>query len=138
MAGEKEEYTNVFDAASKLGKKKATEASKVPPAVQQKLTDEEMKESFDRCKKLYELIADTIDRALTEKKLSFSALEEYFNTSNNFNDEQWRLIQSEKKKVQQQLKELVAVRERSESKKAEKKETKPKSMQVKSRWISMR
>lgn len=150
MAEEKEVYKSIFDAASKLERKKAldkalTESRDDLSAVEEKaivMTDEEMNQRFEQCKQLHNLIADRLEEVFVKNNLTPTRLRDYFETPQNFTERQWRLIEQQKSTVKQMLSRLIphpiepASVEKSAEEKA--KEKRPTKMQVKSRWISMR
>lgn len=148
MGEEKEKYSSIFDAASKMQAKKTQkkaipkkeEEVEPPPAIKA-LTDEELGQAFDRCKKLHELIADTIQSAFAKKNITLHTLHNYFSLPRNFTSEQWRMIQEQKEEVEKQLQSLATHPAPTEEKPLQKpapSKQKPKSMQVKSRWLPMK
>jgi hypothetical protein len=147
MAQEKEKYSSIFEAASKLKKPKSVEDS----AAQKKeissgasapfgpMTDDEIKERYERCKELHNMIKDKLDNAFAQKNLTMKSIKEYFNSPQHFTDNQWRLIQEQKKEVEVELSKLVKDKAALEKGTKEKsKEARPKVMQTKSRWLPMR
>ncbi|MBS0654620.1 MAG: hypothetical protein JSR46_02485 [Verrucomicrobia bacterium] len=155
-------YSSIFDAVSRIEKdktvkketpKEAAQAEKKQVEKKQeerkgdRPTIEELKQAYNHYKELYKLLQQKIDDLLAKKKLTYRMIHNYFNSPRNFSSEQWRLIEKQKEEVERKLRELVPEhpQKRAESKdepqqekKAPKKEYKPKSMQVKSRWIPMR
>jgi hypothetical protein len=148
MTEEKEVYSSIFDAASRIEKKKSQKPTAAAPAEKEAepvkkpppLTDEEIKVQFEECTRLHNLLADRIELMLGVKKLTIRALREYFSTSRNFTANEWSLIQKQKNIIQSMLNKLVPFIQESGPKPAKGKsqEKAPKKMQVKSRWISMR
>jgi hypothetical protein len=136
MEDQKKKYSNIFEAASSAAKKQEA----APPIEKKPVSSiEEINERFARCKKLYELLADTVQSMLAKKQTSLEKLKAYFDNPANFSDANWRLIQQEKKMLEAKLNDLAAkklVPKASEEK--PKTERKPKSMQAKSRWMPMR
>jgi hypothetical protein len=148
MTEEKEQFRSIFDAASKLERKKAVhkalaeaeekrEAERKAP-----MTDEELLERFERCKQLHNVLADRMEKAFEESKLTPRMLKDYFDKPQNFTSEQWQIIQKQREVVDQMLAKLVKREEESEKAaapaEAKSKEKRPTKMQVKSRWIPMR
>lgn len=141
MVKDRKTYSGLFDAVSEMEqdksiKKEMGEAND---------SDVGLAQSFDRCKRLHQLMHDKVEQALSRNSLSPKMLSDYFSTPDNFTKEQWGLIEDQKEEVERQLHELVPVfetltDEEAAQKKiaAAKKEFKPKVMQVKSRWIPMR
>ncbi|MBS0637509.1 MAG: hypothetical protein JSS12_08350, partial [Verrucomicrobia bacterium] len=139
-----EKYSSIFDAASKIERKKAVEkalsdedaskAEKLPL-----LTNEEIAEKLEQYHKLHNFLADTLEQAFVKNNLSPKKLREYFSTSKNFSDEQWRLIQSERENIEGMLSKLLPSQlTKGEPSTQEKtKQKKPSKMQVKSRWMPM-
>lgn len=144
MTEEKEVYSSIFDAASRMEKKKShksPEPAKEAAAQEKKplLTDDEIQVQFEECKRLHNILADRIEEMLGRKKLTLRSLREYFNTAQNFTTKEWSLIQRQKELVQEMLTKLVPHEEEKQgSQKGKHEEKAPKKMQVKSRWISMR
>jgi len=153
MPKEKKIYTSLFDAVSeveqdktskKIASEKMDEERKEAADIPQ--SGEDIKESFDRYKKLYELMHDKVDQMLGQKQLTRRILSDFFSAPRNFSSQQWQMIQDQKEEVEKMLQELLPHREPSTEQKdeaagppkKEKKEYKPKVMQVKSRWIPMR
>lgn len=142
----KEKYSSIFDAVSKIERKKALEkvlstdanvsgvnAEKLPL-----LTNEEIAQKLDQYHKLHNLLADSLDQAYVKNNLSPSKLREYFSTPKNFSDEQWRLIQNEKANIDQMIMRLLPnPTTKSEGASPGSEEKRPKKMQVKSRWLPM-
>lgn len=143
----KEKYSSIFDAVSKIERKKAVEkvlssetvtsdsgAEKSPL-----LTNEEIAQKLDQYEKLHNLLADSLEQAFVKNNLSPRKLREYFSTSQNFSADQWRLIENERENIDQMLVRLLP----SPTTKAEgaskqgSEEKRPKKMQVKSRWLPM-
>lgn len=147
MTEEKEVYSSIFDAASRLERKKAVEkamseatALARPKEKQPLLSDEEIAEKFENYKKLHNLIADRLDEVFVRHNLTPRKLRDYFSSARNFTHEQWRLIEKQKTIVEEMLAKLVTHPDEGEVVKpsGEKtKEKRPQKMQVKSRWISM-
>src|SRR6266436_5769425 len=115
MAEEKKEvYSSIFDAASKLERKKAVEkalreaesetggALKATP-----LTNEEIAEKLDNYKKLHNLLADQIEQAFVKSNLTPRRLRDYFSTPQNFTTDQWRLIEQERETIDGMLARLI-------------------------------
>lgn len=139
MPHERESFSNIFDAASKLEKKSI---KKQEAAVENltELTDDELNARFDRCKELHNLMHDRIEKAFSDHRVTLSELRNYFDSPQNFSESQWRLIQEQKDEIKKQLKELVPTAAQKGKKPQEKSQTqkRPKSMQTKSRWMPMR
>ncbi len=141
----KEKYTSIFDAVSKIERKKAVEKvlsqetkhesaeAKLP------LTNDEIAEKLDKYEKLHNLLADALEQAFVKNNLSPRKLKEYFSTSQNFTLEQWRLIESERQNIDSMLTRLVPnphiIQKESDTDKS--KQKRPQKMQVKSRWLPM-
>jgi len=135
MAKDRDGFSNIFEAASKMPDKKDA-TSKGSAA--QSLTDEEIRERFERYKELHSVIQGKLDKAFHEHNLTQNDVLEYFDNRAHFNDKQWRLIQEQKEETKEKLTELVKKKKKTlEEKKAAAKGQKPKSMQTKSRWIQM-
>lgn len=141
MVKDRKTYSSLFDAVSEMEQDKAIkkEMSEAGDA------EVELAQSFDRCKRLHQLMHDKVEQALSKNSLSPKMLQDYFSTPDNFTKEQWGLISDQKEEVERQLHELVPVFEELSEEEiakrkiaAAKKEYKPKGMQVKSRWIPMR
>jgi hypothetical protein len=159
---EKKVYSSIFDAVSRIEKDKTVqkespkeEGPKAAVQAEKRQGDrpsiEDLKQAFNHCKELYKLLQQKIDDLLAKKNLTYRMIHNYFNSPRNFSSQEWRLIEQQKEEVERKLRELVPqrVQKRAETKgetekeqtvvaHEEKKEYKPKSMQVKSRWIPMR
>jgi hypothetical protein len=152
MTEEKEAYRNIFDAASKIERKKAQKegspgaaegnasAKNLPP-----LTREDLAKKLDQCKKMHKKIADKIEEAFVKNNISPAKLRDYLSSPKNFTDSQWRVIEEQRRAINQMLARITpkksqkAAAEEEEGEDSGKgKGKKPKKMQVKSRWISMR
>jgi hypothetical protein len=143
MEKQKKESENIFDMAAKLSKKEKEAKKEEAPGVSKPpvLSQEELAERFAQYKKQYEQVADTINSMLAKKNLSLEKLQEYFNTPSNFNDENWKMIQSQKKIIEAKLQELSKRKEaekKEEEKGGKKGEHKPKTIPSRSRWMPMR
>ena len=136
MAKEQEKFSNIFEAASSAGKKPvaAKEVPAGPP-----LTDDEIKERFERYKELHNMIHDKLEKVLEEKNLTKRQVHDYFDKPQNFTARQWQLIEAERDETEKKLKELVPKKAAAKEKRKSGKEKgkKPKRMQTKSRWIQM-
>ena len=151
MAEEKQEkYSSIFEAASKIERKKVLEKVLSEDTVGQAgkkeasplLTNEEIAENFEKYTRLHNLLADELEQAFVKNNFSLRQLRDYFNTSKNFTDEQWRLVKGEKDNIENMLSRLLPealMRERGDEipEVAKPKQKKPKKMQVKSRWMPM-
>ena len=141
MAKERNEYSSIFDAASKMSDKKgkiAADRAAGKAVGVEPLTDEELDARFKRCKELHALIQDNLDKAFEEQHLTKKEVHEYFDSPENFTEKQWQLIQAQKDATREKLAELVPKKKKSlAEKKAAAKGQKPKSMQTKSRWLPM-
>lgn len=145
----KEKYSSIFDAVSKIERKKAVEkvlsseisisdsGAEKPPL----LTNDEIAEKLDKYEKLHNLLADSLEQAFVKNNLSPRRLREYFSTSQNFSAEQWRLIENERQNIDQMLVRLLpnpTTKGEDADHQGDKSEQKrPKKMQVKSRWLPM-
>jgi len=150
MTEEKEVYKSIFDAASKMERKKAlskalTEAKEDISVAKEKvpvMTDEEIGKRFEQCKQLHNLIADRLEEVFVKNNLTPGKLHDYFETPQNFTERQWRLIEQQKSQVHQLLSRLIPnpIEPITQEKTAEDKarEKRPTKMQVKSRWMPMR
>lgn len=148
----KQKFTSIFDAVSKIERKKVVEklllqetsqaasedaSGKKAPA----LTDEEIVRKLNEYEKLHNLLADTLEKAFVKNNLSPNRLREYFSTPQNFSAEQWRLIEHERHNIDEMLDRLApsararGLKATSKTEKSE--EQRPKKMQVKSRWLPM-
>ncbi len=139
----KEKYSSIFDAASKIQRKKAMEkafgeadslkeGAKLP-----EMTDKEVAERLEKYEKLHNLLADSLEQAFVKSNLTPKRLREYFNTSQNFSQEQWRLIEDERQKIEAMLEKLIP-HPRAKEEQEKTKQKRPQKMQVKSRWMPMR
>jgi len=144
MAEEKKEkYSSIFDAASKIERKKAIEKVLEEgggPGKLPQMTDQEMTERLEKYEKLHNLLADSLEQAFVKSNLTPHRLREYFSTSQNFSTDQWRLIEDERDKIDSMLDKLLPhARGKADVQEADKtKQKKPTKMQVKSRWMPMR
>ena len=145
MTEEKEQFRSIFDAASKLERKKAVQKALAEAEEKREaersapMTDEELLERYERCKQLHNVLADRMEKAFEQSKLTPRMLKDYFDKPQNFTAEQWQIIQKQRELVDQMLAKLVKREEESKAPVSEKsKEKKPTKMQVKSRWIPMR
>ncbi len=144
MADEsKEKYSSIFDAASKIERKKAFEKAlgdtDAPKEAEKgpQLTDQEVSERLEKYEKLHNLLADSLEQAFVKSNLTPRRLREFFSTSQNFTAEQWRLLEEERQKIDTMLEKLIPhPRTKEEQEKA--KQKRPQKMQVKSRWMPMR
>lgn len=155
MTEEKEVYKSIFDAASKIEKRKfkrppgqaqagqaagtgagrGAEGSQKPPST----AEDDLKAQFEECRRLHNLLTTRLEKMLSERKITIKDLRAYFSSARNFSDKEWALISKEKKTIDTMLNKLVPRLKEPSSKgaKGERKEKAPKKMQVKSRWISM-
>jgi hypothetical protein len=148
----KQKFTSIFDAVSKIERKKVVEkllkqdssqtASLITTGEKvSSLTDEEIVKKLDEYEKLHNLLADSLEKAFVKNNLSPRRLREYFSTSQNFSAEQWRLIENERQNIDEMLDRLSptarARGEKTTSKTEKSEEQRPKKMQVKSRWLPM-
>jgi hypothetical protein len=141
----KEKYSSIFDAVSKLERKKAVEkvlsedtaeGQKAPA-----LSNEEIVKKIEEYEKLHNVLADSLEKTFVKNNLSPKRLREYFSTSQNFSADQWQLIEKERESIEEMLIRLVPHKGKNSSDddaKPEKTDQKrPKKMQVKSRWTPM-
>lgn len=143
----KEKYSSIFDAVSKIERKKAVEKVLSSETVTSDsgteksplLTNEEIAQKLDQYEKLHNLLADSLEQAFVKNNLSPRKLREYFSTSQNFSADQWRLIENERENIDQMLVRLLpspTTKPEGASKQGSE-EKRPKKMQVKSRWLPM-
>lgn len=144
----KEKYSSIFDAVSKIERKKAVEKVLSDEAAPQSggpkaplLTNDEIAQKLDQYEKLHNLLADSLEQAFVKNNLSPRKLREYFSTSQNFSDDQWRLIQNEQANIDQMISRLLPYStskgEGAEVQGDKSEQKRPKKMQVKSRWLPM-
>lgn len=148
----KQKFTSIFDAVSKIERKKVVEKLLLQETSQAasedasgkkapSLTDEEIVKKLNEYEKLHNLLADTLEKAFVKNNLSPNRLREYFSTSQNFSAEQWRLIEHERQNIDEMLDRLApsarARGPKATSKTEKSEEQRPKKMQVKSRWLPM-
>jgi hypothetical protein len=139
----REKFSSIFDAVSKLERKKAVEKalSEQPQHEKKALSDEEIKEGMDKIQKLHNLLAESLEQVYVKSNLSPRKVRDYFNTAKNFSDAEWRLIQNEKQNIEEMLDRLVPSRHHkpteAELKEEKAKQKRPTKMQVKSRWMPM-
>ena len=135
MEDQKKERSSIFDIAGKVSKKEPPSAEVTKKPI---LSQKELAERYEKYKQLYEKIADTINSKFGKKNLSVEKMKEYFNTPSNFNDATWRLIQSQRKVIEERLKELLQPKPKEKEHGEKKEEQKPKTRLPRSRWMPMR
>ncbi len=144
----KEKYSSIFDAVSKIERKKAvdkvlSEDEPTDSSAQKALllTDDEIAEKLDKYQKLHNLLADSLEQAFVKNNLSPGQLREYFDTPQNFTAEQWFLIEKERQNIDEMIARLVPQPSGSSggvaSKHDKADQKRPKKMQSKSRWLPM-
>jgi len=101
-------------------------------------------EIFSRCKAMHEEIADTVDKNLEKSKFTPSKLRAYTSQPQNFSQQDWKMIEKQKTKNEEMLKELsqkvsrgVVEKKPTKPGKGKKKGKKGKVM-TKRRWLKMR
>mgnify|MGYP000910250207 CR=1 FL=1 len=146
MIKKKEVFSNIFDAASQLGKKKPKEPVVSPRSTEKeealKQSDEslDVDKMFERCSHIYSTIKNTIEKAYATAHLSPKEIEEFLSTPSNFTSYQWKLIQEQKKELSEKLQKLsqeLLTKEELEKEKEPSKKVKSKSMIEKNRWVQM-
>lgn len=140
----KEHYSSIFDAASKIERKKVLDkalgdAPEKPKEAPPPLSDDEIAAKLTQYEKLHNLLADSLEEAFVKSNLSPRRLREYFNTPQNFSADQWRLVENERENVEKMIDRLLPQRaQKGPAQEVEKsQQVKPKKMQVKSRWLPM-
>ncbi len=100
-----------------------------------------LKEQFDGVEKLYKKLEKTLDGFYKTSGLSSSKVSEYLDNSNNFNDSEWKIVQSRRKYFQDILSEQLdpEFRKKEELKKRKKKKRKLRGRDLgrKRKWLEM-
>ncbi len=143
----KEVFSNIFDAASKMERRKAVEKALSAGALARaegekgpSLTDEEITQKIQKYQELHNQIADKLDEMFVKSNISPKQLHDYFNSPQNFTADQWRLIEMQRQTIDKMLDQLLPERLKGEKIKPESEKSekqRPKRMQVKSRWMPM-
>lgn len=144
----KEVYSSIFDAASKMERKKALgkvlseeSFSGYQRGSAPLLTDEEIAQRIEKYQELHNQIADKLEQIFVKSNLSPKQLHDYFNTPQNFTSDQWNLIEQQRQTIEKMLDQLVPKqlkkKAKTDSKAPKSHQQKPKKMQVRSRWMPM-
>ncbi len=82
----KEEYKNLFDAASKLSKSKPAPT----PGTETGITD--LEAALDRCRRMYEEISRGLEFAFSYSKIDPHKFRAYFMQQGNFTQAEWQAV----------------------------------------------
>ncbi len=144
MVEEREKFSNIFDAAAQMERRKAVEKALTPERPEKEkgppLSNEEIEQKILQYQQLHNQIADKVEEMFVRSNLSPKQLHEYFNSPQNFTPDQWRIIEKQRQTIDKMLDQLLPEHIKGEKAKAtsEKSEKqRPKKMQVKSRWMPM-
>lgn len=133
-----DEFSGLFDMASKAQKKKQEEPQKVrelPP----EFIQQDIGTAFERYKKMHDEIKNKVESAYEEAHLSPHKLQEYVSDPTHFSATDWPQIQKTKRELDEKLKGLLPQKSEEEEKAegvTKEKRTKQGFVSRK-RWLSM-
>jgi len=137
--GQEEQFSSLFDMASKKQKKKQEEARR-PEISLEPLSSEDLQAEFERCKEMYQQMKSKIENAYEQAKVSPRQIKDFLDNPTHFSAKEWRQIQKEKDEYAQKLRELLPPTGDQEMKPEENDSSRqktPKGFVSKKRWLSM-
>lgn len=133
-----DEFSGLFDMASKAQKKKKEEPQKMrelPP----EFIQQDIEAAFERYKKMHDEIKNKIENAYEEAHVSPLKFKEYVSDPTHFSATDWPQIQKTRRELDEKLEEMLPQKSEAE----EKTEGVPKEKRTKQgfvskkRWLSM-
>lgn len=119
-------------------KKKATSES----SSQAFINDEELESQFKTFQNYYDQTAKQVDESYSKLGINKQKVADYLSDPNNFNPEQWQMIQQKRKEMQDQLWKLLGIERKKEVSRKEKEKTeqkrKGKTLGARKKWMPMR
>jgi hypothetical protein len=147
-----ESSSNIFEEASKKlsKKKKGDKLHPKPPSMQEKvpplpegmiIDDEEVRRIMKKIREMDEDLQKKMDRVCQLSGMTRNEVSKFVENPSNFHPEQWKVMQLQKKQLEEQFYSIVGIEFKKKkvpkSKKAQTKERHGKTLGLRKRWIDM-